>query len=64
MDWEDWHHMIALEREVEYLKTLLQPHDTGHIFTAISVLQEHIDNLKIHFANEFRDAGNQTPGDH
>jgi len=36
----------VLEEEVEYYKTLLQPHDTGHIHTAISFIKERIQQLK------------------
>jgi len=36
----------VLEEEVEYYKTLLQPHDTGHIHTAISFIQSRIRELK------------------
>lgn len=38
-------HISALLDEVDYLKTLIQPSDTGHIHTAISVLHEHIHKL-------------------
>ena len=38
-------HMIALKREVEHLKTMLRPHDTGHINTTISTLNERIKSL-------------------
>jgi hypothetical protein len=36
----------VLEEELNYYKTLLQPHDTGHIHTTIAFLQNRIDNLK------------------
>jgi hypothetical protein len=36
----------VLEEEIEYYKTLLQPHDTGHIHTAISFLSQRLSNLK------------------
>lgn len=36
----------VLEEEVEYYKTLLQPHDTGHIHTAISFISDRIRILK------------------
>ena len=43
--WDDVTHMQALEREVAHLQTLLQPHDTGHIHTAISVLMNRIHEI-------------------
>lgn len=39
-------HMMHLIRERDHLKTLLQPHDTGHISTAISVLDHRIIEIK------------------
>jgi hypothetical protein len=36
----------VLEEEVEYYRSLLQPHDTGHIHTAISFVEDRIRNLK------------------
>jgi hypothetical protein len=36
----------VLEQEVEYYKTLLQPHDTGHIHTTISFIKDRIRQLK------------------
>ena len=35
-----------LEDEREYAKSQLQPHDTGHIHTAISWMEHRIRNLK------------------
>jgi hypothetical protein len=36
----------VLEEEIEYYKTLLQPHDTGHIHTTIGFLMRRIEQLK------------------
>lgn len=36
----------VLEEEIEYYKTLLQPHDTGHIHTTIGFLKRRIQQLK------------------
>lgn len=35
-----------LKEEVEYYKTLLQEHDTGHIHTTISFLESRIAQLE------------------
>ena len=43
--WDDITHMQALEREVAHLVTLLQPHDSGHIHTAIGVLMNRIHEI-------------------
>ena len=46
-DWPgDLGRIKILEEEVEYLKTLLKPHDTGHLHTTISVLENRIKQLK------------------
>jgi hypothetical protein len=39
-------HMFALINEVQYLNTMLKPHDTGHIHTTIGMLNERIDGIK------------------
>ena len=36
-------HMQVLRREIEILKSRLQPEDTGHIHTAIRVLEERLN---------------------
>ena len=38
-------HIIHLIREIDYLKTQIQPHDTGHIHTTISTLQQRVETL-------------------
>ena len=37
--------VIHLLREVEYAKSQLQPHDTGHISTAISWMESRINQI-------------------
>ena len=37
----------VLEQEVAYYKTLLQPHDTGHIHTTINFLNERVKSVRI-----------------
>lgn len=49
MDWDDWDHMLALEREIDYLKAQLRPTDTGHIRTAIAVLEQRVQQLMERF---------------
>jgi hypothetical protein len=36
----------VLEDEIKYAKSQLQPHDTGHIYTAIDWLEHRINRLK------------------
>ena len=35
-----------IEKEIEYAKSQLQLHDTGHIHTAISWMEHRIEELK------------------
>lgn len=38
-------HMQVLRREVDILKSRLEPQDTGHIRTAISVLEDRLKEV-------------------
>ena len=38
--------VIAIEEEIEYAKSCLQPTDTGHIHTAIGWMTRRVDTLK------------------
>ena len=38
--------ITVLQTEIEYAKSQLQPHDTGHIHTAISWMTERILQLE------------------
>ena len=38
--------VIALEEEIEHARSCLQPHDTGHINTAISWMTHRVRELK------------------
>ena len=39
-------HLQFLKKEVEFLQTLVQEHDTGHILTAIQVLNFRINDIR------------------
>ena len=39
-------YISVLKAEVEHLKSLLQPHDTGHIHTTIGTLEHRIKELE------------------
>ena len=45
-------HLVHLKDEINYLKSLLQPHDTGHIHTTISVLEERVEEITMRLAKE------------
>jgi|TARA_B100000941_G_scaffold286551_1_gene260296 hypothetical protein len=36
----------TIKAEIKFAKSCLQPHDTGHIHTAISWLEERVDTLE------------------
>ena len=38
--------VIAIEEEIVYAKNQLQPHDTGHIHTAIGWMERRVEVLK------------------
>ena len=40
------YHLEALRFEVEFLKMRLEEHDTGHIHTAIAVLEDRIKEIE------------------
>ena len=37
--------LAVLQDEIEILKSRLEPHDTGHLHTAISVIEDRIAEL-------------------
>ena len=44
----------VLKSQIEYLKTEIKEHDTGHIHTAIGVLNHRIQQLEQQFLEEQR----------
>lgn len=45
--------ILALEQEIAYAKSQLQPHDTGHIHTAISWMEHRVEQLKQELKEQF-----------
>ena len=45
----------VLNSQIEYLKTEIREHSTGHIHTAISVLNHRIQQLEEQFLQEQRE---------
>ena len=39
-------YIAVLKAEIEHLKSLLEPHDTGHIHTTISTLKHRVRELE------------------
>ena len=44
-------HKGALLKEIEFLKTQIRDHDTGHIRTAIGVLEDRVKDI-VEFLND------------
>ena len=45
--------IAVLEYEIEIHKSRLQPHDTGHLHTAIAVIQRRINEIQnTHYTHE------------
>ena len=45
--------LAVLQDEIEIHKSRLEPHDTGHLHTAISVIQHRIDEIQnTHYTHE------------
>ena len=38
-------HAAVLQREIEILRSRLEPHDTGHLHTTINVLEHRVAEL-------------------
>ena len=53
--------IMVLQSEVEHWKSLLQPHDTGHIHTAISFATERIQELKDELYGDRKSAQAKLP---
>ena len=39
-------HISHLKEEIEVLRTRIEPHDTGHLYTTISTLEWRIEELE------------------
>ena len=39
-------HIVHLKDEIKILESRIEPHDTGHIITAIGVLRERLDEIQ------------------
>ena len=39
-------HMMTLIDEIEIISERFMPHDTGHLHTAVNVLQSRVDELR------------------
>ena len=49
---KELNHLVHLKDEINYLKSLLKPHDTGHIHTTIGVLEERVEEITMKLAKD------------
>ena len=49
---KELNHLVHLKDEINYLKSLLKPHDTGHIHTTIGVLEERVEEITMKLTKE------------
>ena len=49
---KELNHLVHLKDEINHLKSLLQPHDTGHIHTTIGVLEERVEEITVKLAKD------------
>ena len=42
---KELNHLVHLKDEINHLKSLLKPEDTGHIHTTISTLEERVKEI-------------------
>ena len=61
-------YIAVLKAEIEHLKSLLEPHDTGHIHTTISTLEHRVRELESkkqwrqdQYIKSFGGGGQKTP---
>tara|TARA_B100000953_G_C17780782_1_gene345535 strand:- start:261 stop:470 length:210 start_codon:yes stop_codon:yes gene_type:complete len=38
-------HILCLKEEIELLRSRIEPHDTGHLYTTIGTLEHRIEEL-------------------
>ena len=56
--------IFALEAEIVHAEARLQPHDTGHIHTAISWMKNRVEELKQEVRDQHDRATKQSSNDH
>jgi len=54
VDTATFNHIMALEREIIILKSRFEDHDTGHLKTAVSVLENRIEELKREHITDYK----------
>ena len=52
---KELNHLVHLKDEINHLKSLLKPEDTGHIHTTIGVLEERVEEITMKLAKELNE---------
>ena len=46
-------HIMCLKEEIELLRSRIEPHDTGHLYTTIGTLEHRIEELSDNKKNPY-----------
>ena len=49
---KELNHLVHLKDEINHLRSLLKPEDTGHIHTTIGVLEQRVEEITMKLAKE------------
>ena len=49
---KELNHLVHLKDEINHLKSLLKPEDTGHIHTTIGVLEQRVEEITMKLVKE------------
>ena len=49
---KELNHLVHLKDEINHLKSLLKPEDTGHIHTTIGVLEQRVEEITMKLAKD------------
>ena len=53
-------HLTHLKEEITVLESRIEPHDTGHIITAIGVLRERVEEVQKELDDQMKELEDET----
>ncbi len=53
-------HLTHLKEEIKVLESRIEPHDTGHIITAIGVLRERVEEIQKELDDQMKELEDET----
>ena len=53
-------HLTHVKEEIEVLESRIEPHDTGHIITAIGVLRERVEEVQKELDDQMKELEDET----